>query len=161
MQADTYKQHLKQYLYFFFVVVTISISDPNEKASMQSQIMEFGQTPKQLFTKPHPTRFSAPNPVAAVGSTEQEVTQRSNQSFIGKVETSPRPELPSSSSSSASAGPVQDQAEGAPCGRVNDSSVLPSHSIQDSGGSNKIYIPPLNKTAGHPVKGNFDFCFIA
>ncbi|XP_030831134.1 protein FAN-like [Strongylocentrotus purpuratus] len=110
-----------------------SISDPNEKASMQSQIMEFGQTPKQLFTKPHPTRFSAPNPVAAVGSTEQEATQRSNQSFIGKVETSPRPELPSSSSSSASAGPVQDQPEGAPCSWVNDSSVLPPHSIQDSG----------------------------
>lgn len=130
---------MRYIFYFFFFFFCNSISDPNEKASMQSQIMEFGQTPKQLFTKPHPTRFSAPNPVSAVGSTEQEATQRSNQSFIGKVETSPRPELPSSSSSSASAGPVQDQPEGAPCSRVNDSSVLPSHSIQDSGRLKNMY----------------------
>ncbi|XP_062502057.1 protein FAN-like [Corticium candelabrum] len=36
-----------------------SISDPNEKASLENQILEFGQTPKQLFTHPHPRRNTA------------------------------------------------------------------------------------------------------
>ncbi|XP_048732353.2 protein FAN-like [Ostrea edulis] len=34
------------------------IEDPNERARIEIQIMEFGQTPKQLFTKPHPPRFT-------------------------------------------------------------------------------------------------------
>ncbi|XP_060570848.1 protein FAN-like [Ruditapes philippinarum] len=33
-----------------------SIKDPNERACMEIQIMEFGQVPKQLFTTPHPVR---------------------------------------------------------------------------------------------------------
>lgn len=33
-----------------------SIRDPNERASLEDQILEFGQTPKQLFTQPHPQR---------------------------------------------------------------------------------------------------------
>ncbi|XP_052232540.1 protein FAN-like isoform X2 [Dreissena polymorpha] len=33
-----------------------SITDPNERACMEIQIMEFGQVPKQLFTSPHPVR---------------------------------------------------------------------------------------------------------
>ncbi len=36
------------------------MKDPNEKESIKAQIMEFGQTPKQLFTRPHPARFSTP-----------------------------------------------------------------------------------------------------
>ncbi|XP_078680116.1 protein FAN-like [Branchiostoma floridae x Branchiostoma belcheri] len=34
-----------------------SIADPNERLSLEAQIMEFGQTPKQLFHSPHPQRF--------------------------------------------------------------------------------------------------------
>ena len=33
-----------------------SITDLNERAALEQQIMEFGQTPKQLFTKPHVAR---------------------------------------------------------------------------------------------------------
>lgn len=36
-----------------------AITDPVERASMEQQIYEFGQTPKQLFTQPHPHRWSA------------------------------------------------------------------------------------------------------
>jgi hypothetical protein len=35
-----------------------SISDPTLKQSVQMQIREFGQTPSQLFTAPHPVRLS-------------------------------------------------------------------------------------------------------
>ncbi|KAK2150210.1 hypothetical protein LSH36_418g02079 [Paralvinella palmiformis] len=34
-----------------------SIEDLNERAALETQIMEFGQTPKQLFTKPHKPRY--------------------------------------------------------------------------------------------------------
>ena len=33
------------------------IDDPNERASLEAQILEFGQTPKQLFTSPHPQKL--------------------------------------------------------------------------------------------------------
>ncbi|XP_060598454.1 protein FAN-like, partial [Ruditapes philippinarum] len=36
-----------------------SIKDPNERACMEIQIMEFGQVPKQLFTTPHPVRSTS------------------------------------------------------------------------------------------------------
>ncbi|XP_071176660.1 protein FAN-like [Mytilus edulis] len=39
-----------------------SISDPNERARMEIQIMEFGQTPKQLFKTQHPQKFQHPSP---------------------------------------------------------------------------------------------------
>ncbi|KAM9500481.1 protein FAN isoform 2-T2 [Clarias gariepinus] len=35
-----------------------SIEDPDEKIAMLTQILEFGQTPRQLFTKPHPQRIT-------------------------------------------------------------------------------------------------------
>ncbi|RMC15364.1 hypothetical protein DUI87_07555 [Hirundo rustica rustica] len=35
-----------------------SIMDPNEKVALLTQILEFGQTPKQLFTTPHPQRIT-------------------------------------------------------------------------------------------------------
>lgn len=31
--------------------------DPNEKVALLTQILEFGQTPKQLFTTRHPQRI--------------------------------------------------------------------------------------------------------
>ncbi|ESO92986.1 hypothetical protein LOTGIDRAFT_119976, partial [Lottia gigantea] len=36
-----------------------SLKDLNERSSMETQIMEFGQTPRQLFVTPHPQRFSS------------------------------------------------------------------------------------------------------
>ncbi|XP_037023439.2 protein FAN isoform X1 [Artibeus jamaicensis] len=35
-----------------------SIEDPDEKVAMLTQILEFGQTPKQLFVTPHPRRIT-------------------------------------------------------------------------------------------------------
>ncbi|XP_036763452.2 protein FAN isoform X2 [Manis pentadactyla] len=35
-----------------------SIKDPDEKVAMLTQILEFGQTPKQLFVTPHPRRIT-------------------------------------------------------------------------------------------------------
>ncbi|XP_059529105.1 protein FAN isoform X1 [Myotis daubentonii] len=35
-----------------------SIEDPDEKVAMLTQILEFGQTPKQLFVTPHPQRIT-------------------------------------------------------------------------------------------------------
>ncbi|XP_048865845.1 protein FAN isoform X3 [Brienomyrus brachyistius] len=35
-----------------------SIEDPDQKIAMLTQILEFGQTPKQLFTTPHPQRIT-------------------------------------------------------------------------------------------------------
>uniref|UniRef100_A0A8B9KRE3 Neutral sphingomyelinase activation associated factor n=1 Tax=Astyanax mexicanus TaxID=7994 RepID=A0A8B9KRE3_ASTMX len=35
-----------------------SIEDPDQKIAMLTQILEFGQTPRQLFTTPHPQRIT-------------------------------------------------------------------------------------------------------
>lgn len=35
-----------------------SIEDPDEKVALLTQILEFGQTPKQLFVTPHPRRIT-------------------------------------------------------------------------------------------------------
>jgi len=42
-----------------------SVKDANERVSLETQIMEFGQTPKQLFDCPHPQRCLATQIVAA------------------------------------------------------------------------------------------------
>lgn len=39
-------------------VLPRSIEDPDEKVAMLTQILEFGQTPKQLFVTPHPRRIT-------------------------------------------------------------------------------------------------------
>lgn len=52
---------LQSPLYIFSLVLPqihfhFSINNPNERESLKQQILEFGQTPKQLFTQPHPHR---------------------------------------------------------------------------------------------------------
>eukprot|EP00794_Sanderia_malayensis_P018633 gene18633-20515_t len=44
------------YLTYEGAVDLDAITNPNEKESLKQQILEFGQTPKQLFTHPHPHR---------------------------------------------------------------------------------------------------------
>eukprot|EP01094_Clydonella_sp_ATCC50884_P003772 TRINITY_DN1288_c0_g1_i1.p1 TRINITY_DN1288_c0_g1~~TRINITY_DN1288_c0_g1_i1.p1 ORF type:complete len:682 (-),score=102.69 TRINITY_DN1288_c0_g1_i1:215-2260(-) len=46
-----------------------SIVDPVERAGMESQINEFGQTPKQLLTMPHPPRNQHNAPTSVPGVT--------------------------------------------------------------------------------------------
>jgi factor associated with neutral sphingomyelinase activation len=47
-----------------------TIKDPRERAAIENQIQEFGQTPSQLFAAPHPRRndLSAPILTVAVSS---------------------------------------------------------------------------------------------
>jgi len=45
-----------------------SIDNENEKKSYEAQIHEFGQTPKQLFTRPHPQRQTSNIPVVSLSS---------------------------------------------------------------------------------------------
>ncbi|PFX23712.1 protein FAN-like isoform X2 [Stylophora pistillata] len=45
------------YLTYEGAVDLEKIEDPNERASLEAQILEFGQTPKQLFTSPHPQKL--------------------------------------------------------------------------------------------------------
>lgn len=60
-----YKQHGEEawkadnvfyYLTYEGAVNLDNINNPNERESLKQQILEFGQTPKQLFTQPHPHR---------------------------------------------------------------------------------------------------------
>eukprot|EP00475_Leptophrys_vorax_P040530 TRINITY_DN7526_c0_g1_i1.p1 TRINITY_DN7526_c0_g1~~TRINITY_DN7526_c0_g1_i1.p1 ORF type:complete len:744 (-),score=177.26 TRINITY_DN7526_c0_g1_i1:1856-3871(-) len=50
--------NLFYYLTYEGAVDIESITDPNERASLELQINEFGQTPRQLFLAPHPRRYS-------------------------------------------------------------------------------------------------------
>lgn len=43
-----------------------SVSDPAMKAAILAQINHFGQTPRQLFPKPHPKRKWIPRPALAL-----------------------------------------------------------------------------------------------
>lgn len=56
------------------------IKDPNERACLETQIMEFGQTPKQLFTTPHPHRHISGSIPPHIDSTELKLEPLSLQS---------------------------------------------------------------------------------
>lgn len=65
---------LSEKLLQFHVVYLCSVTSVQERASLRSQIMEFGQIPKQLFLKPHPARFSKQEvPEVNFESQEEEV----------------------------------------------------------------------------------------
>ncbi|KAJ2078879.1 hypothetical protein GGI16_007856, partial [Coemansia sp. S142-1] len=79
------------YLTYEGAVNLDAIQDPVERASVESQIHYFGQTPTQLFTAPHPPRHShLPAPLytpltSATGQVQQFVLQASScdVSFVG------------------------------------------------------------------------------
>lgn len=52
---DPYENLFQLSIVLIFHVLN-SIDDPNERASLEAQILEFGQTPKQIFTNPHPQK---------------------------------------------------------------------------------------------------------
>ncbi|KAI0217873.1 Protein FAN [Lamellibrachia satsuma] len=65
-----YKQHGTEaelaynvfyYLTYEGAVDMDSIDEPDERAALEAQIAEFGQTPKQLFISPHPRRKGLPD----------------------------------------------------------------------------------------------------
>lgn len=47
------------YLTYEGAVNLDSITDPTDRAAIETQIRNFGQTPSQLLTEPHPPRNSA------------------------------------------------------------------------------------------------------
>lgn len=59
------------YLTYEGAVDVSRLADPLERESVQAQIMEFGQTPKQLFTIPHPARL--PGATTASGNSSNGV----------------------------------------------------------------------------------------
>ncbi|KAJ1996992.1 hypothetical protein GGI04_005565, partial [Coemansia thaxteri] len=76
------------YLTYEGAVNLDAIQDPVERASVESQIHYFGQTPTQLFTKPHPSRHPhLPAPLytpltSAAGQVKQFVLQASSRDIV-------------------------------------------------------------------------------
>lgn len=50
-----------------------SIADRRERMALESQINEFGQCPRQLFSTPHPPRLVCPSPEEALQLTTGEL----------------------------------------------------------------------------------------
>ena len=91
--------------------------------------MEFGQTPKQLFTKPHPARVSAPpqapaaqNLVAAVGRSDSP-TPGASQPQQALTDSPPRPSPVDVGESQG--GNKEDEFSAAQSNLMNDSQILP------------------------------------
>ena len=55
------------YLTYEGMVDMEAITDPEERRAIESQIANFGQTPSQLFTTPHPKRLTEKEALAALG----------------------------------------------------------------------------------------------
>ncbi|XP_071092050.1 protein FAN-like [Haliotis cracherodii] len=87
--------NLFYYLTYEGAIDLDSIEDPNERAGLETQIMEFGQVPKQLFTTPHPRRLCTtpvPRPVptleAHVAARADSDTNKDKRSFESSMEKS-------------------------------------------------------------------------
>ena len=66
------------------------ITDINQRIALELQIMEFGQTPKQLFIKPHPMKYSyevpKPLPEPEKSPKERMIVNQQQTSIIEKTE---------------------------------------------------------------------------
>lgn len=58
-EAAIEADNLFYYLTYEGAVDLDKVQDPNERKSYEAQIYEFGQTPKQLFSEPHPPRVAS------------------------------------------------------------------------------------------------------
>ena len=86
-EAAVEADNLFYYLTYEGAVDVEAETDPDKRASLQAQIAEFGQTPRQLFTQRHVSRNSAPEstiPIVSqlststVLSTEHQLTAQSD-----------------------------------------------------------------------------------
>ena len=68
-EAAVDADNLFYYLTYDGAVDVEAETDPDKRASLQAQIAEFGQTPRQLFTRPHVCRNSTSDDVQTVIST--------------------------------------------------------------------------------------------
>jgi len=62
------------------------VQDPNERKSYEAQIYEFGQTPKQLFVRPHPSRNDAET-IPGVLANETKATKEMMKPSLIKTES--------------------------------------------------------------------------
>lgn len=69
------------YLTYEGMVDMESITDPDERKAIESQIANFGQTPSQLFTTPHPKRLSTAD--AACGAGPEDPSGNSAEAAAG------------------------------------------------------------------------------
>ena len=70
--------------------ISLRIHDPNEVAAIELQVKEFGQTPRQLFTHPHPLRLvERPSQASPQGETPEMKTAGDTTKGLGSVETDP------------------------------------------------------------------------
>ncbi|KAJ2079660.1 hypothetical protein H4R24_003630 [Coemansia sp. RSA 988] len=110
--AEAAKAHNVFYYLTYEGAVNIdAVQDPMERASIESQIHYFGQTPTQLFTEPHPARHvRTPDPhhlsLTAPSGTVQQFTLQVSSSDIAFVGSSRHAALVSPRGVSAAIGPV-------------------------------------------------------
>jgi len=71
-----------------------SITDPITKTSYEAQIVHFGQTPLQLFNKPHPQRYPLAPPYMLKPISETLMSFRIYKSYDKKVERNPESTFP-------------------------------------------------------------------
>jgi factor associated with neutral sphingomyelinase activation len=92
-QAAIEADNLYYYLTYEGAVDLEAIKDVRERAALESQIQEFGQTPKQLFAGPHPARseLNAPIPVSISlsGLPRQATTSSPMPTPISTISSSP------------------------------------------------------------------------
>lgn len=93
MKAD----NVFHYLTYEGAVDMDEITDPNERAILETQIMEFGQTPKQLFTSPHPQRHSSTTVPHSVSNHYTTGNPKSESQMVG-LEGGDAPTIDSSAS---------------------------------------------------------------
>jgi factor associated with neutral sphingomyelinase activation len=148
--------NLFYYLTYEGAIDLDSIEDPQQRRSFELQINEFGQTPKQLFARPHPKRFEPD------GVLEEEKLDSLNNSFATATGTS------SSQSSTPHKFSIPDSVDQPEFSRLNSSPGLPMSptsrdtifattvtSLNGSGSTNLpmnqlldcIIQPPLSTTA--------------
>uniref|UniRef100_A0A4W6BZ08 Neutral sphingomyelinase activation associated factor n=1 Tax=Lates calcarifer TaxID=8187 RepID=A0A4W6BZ08_LATCA len=74
----------------FLPVSPQSIEDPDERIAMLTQILEFGQTPTQLFSSPHPQRITPrfQNITRSSSNTSPVISQSEDSSFEDLTEES-------------------------------------------------------------------------
>ena len=61
-----------------------NITDPAQKCGMELQIQEFGQTPKQIFFRPHPHKYSFQKLTPGVGIPAEEEGKEEEKEVIPK-----------------------------------------------------------------------------
>ena len=72
------------YSYEGFIDIS-SVKDPDERAAYETHIREFGQTPRQIFMKPHPRKgFKTEKVPAFLGNGGEELAVEVEEKKVGE-----------------------------------------------------------------------------